>query len=106
MARRGGPGDVAAAAAVLGRTTTRSAPPSGGAPSVGSIRRSPASFAPGLDRRVRVLERLDGEGAAAYLEATSAASARLFARLGFELREEPTPVDGVVVRTMWRSAVR
>jgi GNAT superfamily N-acetyltransferase len=49
-----------------------------------------------------VLDRCDREGLGAYLEATSAASARLFTRLGFEPREHLEVLPGVSVTPMWR----
>lgn len=49
-----------------------------------------------------VLDRCDREGVAAYLEARSAAGARLFARLGFEPREQVEVLPGVTVTPMWR----
>ena len=48
------------------------------------------------------LARCDAEGEAAYLEASTERSARLYARLGFELRETLTLPDGPVLRAMWR----
>jgi GNAT superfamily N-acetyltransferase len=49
-----------------------------------------------------VVERCDREGFGAYLEATSAASARLFSRLGFEPREDVEVLARVSVTLMWR----
>lgn len=49
-----------------------------------------------------VLSRCDQERTGAYLEATSEASARLFARLGFEERAALTLPGGTVIRPMWR----
>jgi GNAT superfamily N-acetyltransferase len=50
-----------------------------------------------------VLERCDQDRTGAYLEATSADSARLFQRLGFAQHDEITVADKVTVRPMWRS---
>jgi GNAT superfamily N-acetyltransferase len=49
-----------------------------------------------------VLERCDTERLPAYLEASSEDNARLYARLGFEPREELEVLPGVPVRPMWR----
>lgn len=49
-----------------------------------------------------VLQRCDAEGLPAYLEASSEDNARLYARLGFEPRNEVEMLDGVRVRPMWR----
>jgi len=49
-----------------------------------------------------VLERCDAERVPAYLEASGEDNARLYARLGFELRDEIEIFDGVRVRPMWR----
>lgn len=49
-----------------------------------------------------VLRRCDEEHAPAYLEASTAANARLYERLGFESREEVEMLPGVRVRPMWR----
>jgi GNAT superfamily N-acetyltransferase len=48
------------------------------------------------------LQRCDAEGLPAYLEASSEDNARLYARLGFERRDEVEMLDGVSVRPMWR----
>jgi GNAT superfamily N-acetyltransferase len=49
-----------------------------------------------------VLQRCDDERLPAYLEASSEDNARLYARLGFERREELEVLPGVHVRPMWR----
>jgi GNAT superfamily N-acetyltransferase len=49
-----------------------------------------------------VLRRCDKDRVGAYLEATSANSARLFARLGFVPRGDITLASGVNVQPMWR----
>jgi len=49
-----------------------------------------------------VLERCDAERLPAYLEASSEDNARLYARLGFERRDEVEVLEGVRVRPMWR----
>lgn len=49
-----------------------------------------------------VLERCDAERAPAYLEASTEANARLYTRLGFELRGEIEVLPGVRSRAMWR----
>lgn len=49
-----------------------------------------------------VLERCDADGVPAYLEASTAANARLYERLGFEPRDEIEFVPGVTVRPMRR----
>jgi GNAT superfamily N-acetyltransferase len=49
-----------------------------------------------------VLERCDAERLPAYLEASTEDNARLYARLGFERRDEVEILDGVRVRPMWR----
>ncbi|MFF8525897.1 GNAT family N-acetyltransferase [Streptomyces werraensis] len=50
-----------------------------------------------------VLDRCDREGRAAYLEASSERSARLYRRLGFELTGEPLRLpDGPLMHPMWR----
>jgi GNAT superfamily N-acetyltransferase len=49
-----------------------------------------------------VLRRCDDEGLPAYLEASSKDNARLYARLGFQPREEVEVLPGVRVRPMWR----
>ncbi|HZT94008.1 MAG TPA: GNAT family N-acetyltransferase [Gaiellaceae bacterium] len=49
-----------------------------------------------------VLERCDAERLPAYLEASSEDNARLYARLGFERRDDVEIMDGVRVRPMWR----
>jgi GNAT superfamily N-acetyltransferase len=49
-----------------------------------------------------VLERCDAERLPAYLEASSEDNARLYARLGFEPRDEVEVLPGVPVRPMWR----
>jgi GNAT superfamily N-acetyltransferase len=53
-----------------------------------------------------VLERCDSEGAPAYLEASTPDNARLYARLGFEPRDELELFPGVRVRPMWRAPRR
>jgi GNAT superfamily N-acetyltransferase len=50
-----------------------------------------------------VLQRCDAEGLPAYLEASGADNARLYQRLGFELRDEIEILGGVRVRPMWRA---
>ena len=64
----------------------------------------PAAAGRGLGTAVLepVLDRCDRERHAAYLEATSAACARLFARLGFEPREQVEVLPGATVTPMWR----
>lgn len=49
-----------------------------------------------------VLSRCDEEPIAAYLEASTEDNARLYARLGFERRDEIELGDGLRVRPMWR----
>jgi hypothetical protein len=49
-----------------------------------------------------VLRRCDADRVPAYLEASSTDNARLYARLGFEARDEVEVLDGVVLRPMWR----
>lgn len=49
-----------------------------------------------------VLDRCDAERVPAYLEASTADNARLYARLGFEPRDELEVLPGVCVRPMWR----
>jgi GNAT superfamily N-acetyltransferase len=49
-----------------------------------------------------VLGRCDDERLPAYLEASSGDNARLYARLGFQPREEIEVLPGVCVRPMWR----
>ena len=49
-----------------------------------------------------VLQRCDEERVPAYLEASTADNARLYARLGFEPRGELEILDGIRVRPMWR----
>jgi GNAT superfamily N-acetyltransferase len=49
-----------------------------------------------------VLQRCDDERTPAYLEASTEANARLYARLGFEAREEIEVLPGVRSRPMWR----
>ncbi|WP_371102762.1 GNAT family N-acetyltransferase [Streptomyces sp. PU_AKi4] len=50
-----------------------------------------------------VLDRCDREGLAAYLEASSERSARLYRRLGFETAGEPLALpDGPYMWPMWR----
>jgi GNAT superfamily N-acetyltransferase len=49
-----------------------------------------------------VLRRCDDERLPAYLEASSEDNARLYARLGFQPREEVEVLPGVRVRPMWR----
>lgn len=50
-----------------------------------------------------VLDRCDREGRAAYLEASSERSARLYGRLGFKLTGEPLRLpDGPLMYPMWR----
>ncbi|MGW8793032.1 GNAT family N-acetyltransferase [Streptomyces althioticus] len=50
-----------------------------------------------------VLDRCDREGRAAYLEASSERSVRLYRRLGFELTGEPLRLpDGPLMYPMWR----
>jgi GNAT superfamily N-acetyltransferase len=49
-----------------------------------------------------VLQRCDAEGLPAYLEASTEDNARLYARLGFERRDEVEMLEGVRVRPMWR----
>lgn len=49
-----------------------------------------------------VLERCDDDRLPAYLEASTEDNARLYARLGFESRDEVEVLDGVRVRPMWR----
>ncbi|HZT84519.1 MAG TPA: GNAT family N-acetyltransferase [Gaiellaceae bacterium] len=49
-----------------------------------------------------VLQRCDEERAPAYLEASTEANARLYARLGFEPRDEIDVLPGVRSRPMWR----
>jgi len=49
-----------------------------------------------------VLQRCDVEGVPAYLEASREDNARLYARLGFEQRDEIEIFEGVRVRPMWR----
>ena len=48
-----------------------------------------------------VLQRCDAEALPAYLEASTEDNARLYARLGFERRDE-VEMFGVCVRPMWR----
>jgi hypothetical protein len=49
-----------------------------------------------------VLRRCDTERLPAYLEASGEDNARLYARLGFEPRDEIEIFEGVHVRPMWR----
>lgn len=49
------------------------------------------------------LERIDAEGAAAYLESTNPANDARYARLGFERRGTVRLPDGPAIATMWRS---
>jgi GNAT superfamily N-acetyltransferase len=50
-----------------------------------------------------VLQRCDAQGIPAYLEASTVNNARLYARLGFEPRDEIEILDGAArVRPMWR----
>ena len=49
-----------------------------------------------------VLQRCDTERLPAYLEASSEDNARLYARLGFEPRDDVEIFSGVRVRPMWR----
>ena len=50
-----------------------------------------------------VLDRCDREGAAAYLEASSARSLKLYERLGFDLLGRPLDLpDGPMMWPMWR----
>jgi N-acetylglutamate synthase-like GNAT family acetyltransferase len=49
-----------------------------------------------------MLERCDAQRLPAYLEASSEHNARLYARLGFERRDEVEVFPGVPVRPMWR----
>jgi GNAT superfamily N-acetyltransferase len=49
-----------------------------------------------------VLRRCDEERVPAYLEASTADNARLYARLGFEPRDELEILEGIRVRPMWR----
>ena len=52
-----------------------------------------------------VLRQCDEDKVGAYLEATSANSARLFARLGFVARQEIVLASGVKVQPMWRAPI-
>jgi hypothetical protein len=49
-----------------------------------------------------ILERLDAEGAPAYLEATSAQSRPLYERHGFVATRSLTLPDGPTLTAMWR----
>jgi GNAT superfamily N-acetyltransferase len=49
-----------------------------------------------------MLQRCDAERLPAYLEASGEDNARLYARLGFEPRDEIEIFEGVRVRPMWR----
>jgi GNAT superfamily N-acetyltransferase len=53
-----------------------------------------------------VLQRCDDERRPAYLEASTEDNARLYARLGFQPREEVEVLPGVRCRPMWREPRR
>jgi ribosomal protein S18 acetylase RimI-like enzyme len=67
----------------------------GAVPEAAGLGRGSALLALGLSR-------CDSDGTGAYLEATSDASARLFARHGFQRLTPTNLARGVVVQPMWR----